>query len=275
MTVPHVPTIGYGTGTKWFSKAENSNEHSELNEELIDSIVTAIRCGYRHIDTAEIYGTEREVGIAIKKSGIDRKELFLTTKVNRSIQDPITAMDRSLKRLQVDYVDLYLIHDPFCVQDLPATWTKMESLVNEGKTRAIGVSNFRIQDFELIKDSKVKPIVNQIEFHAYLQQPELVQYMKEHGVQVEAYGSLVPLRYHPGPVDPIIQELAQKYNKEPEQIMIRWIRQLGHIAVTTSSKETRMKSMLDTEFEIDGDDVDRISKAGEGIHYRRFWAAKF
>jgi diketogulonate reductase-like aldo/keto reductase len=269
----NVPTISYGTGTKWFSRAENPNE--QLNQELIDAIVNAIKAGYRHIDTAEIYGTEREVGIAIKQSGIDRSELFIVTKVNKSIQDPIRALQRSLERLQLEYVDLYLIHDPFCITDLESTWKTMEQLVDAGKTRGLGVSNFRIEDFEKIKNSRIKPVVNQIEFHVYLQQLELVAYMKEHGIQMEAYGSLVPLRYHPGPTDPIIEKLSKKYNKEPEQILIRWTRQLGFVAVTTSSKPERMALMLDTEFVMEQEDMDLVSQSGLGEQYRHFWAAKF
>ena len=196
--------------------------------------------------------------------------------MNTSIDDPAKAMDESLERLGLDYVDMYLIHDPFCVKDMKASWKAMELLVAAGKTKYIGVSNFRVQDFKLFEDAAIKPIVNQIEYHAYLQQPELLSYMHQHGIQVEAYGALLPIvKQQGGPVDAVVQELANKYGRTPEQILIRWVRFQGHVAVTTSSKVERMQGMLDTDFHFEEADATCISQAGEGLTIRRFWATQY
>jgi 2-dehydropantolactone reductase len=223
------------------------------------------------------------VGAAIKESGIPRKDIFLTTKIFTNIGNPEQALSDSLKRLEVDYVDLYLVHAPFFSKathgiDLKEAWQAVETLHDKGLAKNIGVSNFRVQDLEeLLSFARLTPAVNQIEFNPYLQSPDLVSFCRKHGIVVEAYSPLAPLTVKPGgPVDPVIEEIAKKYNKSTGQVLLRWTAQLGVIPVTTSGKETRQKEQLSIDsFELTEEEVKKIQEAGSALHFRKYWGKQF
>ena len=181
----------------------------------------ALRVGYRHVDTARIYGNEADVGEAVRESGVPRGDLFIATKLWNSDQgydSTLRACEASLKRLGLDYLDLYLVHFP--VPDVrKESWRAMETLLKKGRCRAIGVSNFTIRHLEeLIEESHVIPSVNQVELHPFLYQKELLKYCQDRGIQVEAYS---PLARGERLQDPRIASLATKYSKSPAQLMVR------------------------------------------------------
>lgn len=184
--MPSKSTIAYGTGTRWFKR----NADNPLDTDLIDSVKLAVKTGFKHIDCAEVYGNEVEVGIALRDT--PRESLFITSKLLASIKDPIAAAKRSIEKLNCKYLDLYLIHAPFFNLEshgieIEQAWPLMESLVTQGIVKEIGVSNFRIKDLKrILAICKIKPAVNQIEFHPYLQSELLVLFCKENGILVSA-----------------------------------------------------------------------------------------
>ena len=257
-------------------------DDGKVDRSLVDQVKTAISVGYRHLDGAEVYGTERELGLAIKESKVPRSEFFVTTKVNQSIDDLPKAINQSLQKLQLDYVDLFLIHQPFFAggdaSRLQKAWAGMEEVKASGKAKSIGVSNYKIEHLEAtLQTAKVPPCVNQVEFHAYLQRSELVSWAKEKGIATAAYGPLAPLvRASPGPVDSIVQTLAKKYAVNEGEILLRWCLDKGIVAVTTSSNEQRLSDMLRIcTFSMTPKEVEDISKAGAGKHYRAYFQNKF
>jgi diketogulonate reductase-like aldo/keto reductase len=282
MTV-HIPPLAFGTGTVWFSRDDNrgGDDTANLNDDLVNSLAAALDVGFRHVDCAEVYNTEREVQAAIAKAHVDldRDELFITTKVMPdNANDPESSLRTSLELLRLDYVDLFLLHAPFGIKDLKATWSLMEGLVAKGLTKSIGVSNFRISDLKcLLSDCKIRPAINQIEFNPYLQQHDLVSYLRDERILLSAYAPLTPLHHEQGgPVDSIINDLAIKHNKSPMQILLLWILQQGHLVVTTSSKREHMGEALslirdDNQFVLSNADIVRIAKAGQEKQVRRYW----
>ncbi|KAK6456170.1 aldose reductase [Scheffersomyces xylosifermentans] len=280
-----IPAVGYGTGTKWY---KTSND--ELDNTLVDTLVKAIKLGFNHIDGAEVYHTDFEIGKAIEKSGVARKDIFITNKYwpgGNSLEknngpNPYESLKASLKRLNLDYVDLYLIHTPYITKeshgfDIVEAWKYLEQLQDEGLAKNIGVSNFAVADLQKILDSnpKHKPVVNQIEFSAYLQNqtPEIVEFSSKNGILIEAYGPSGPLtKGKGGPLDPVLEKLAKKYNKSEGQILLRWVLQRGVLPVTTSNKEERIKSFLDIfDFELDASDFKEISEVGKTHTVRQFF----
>jgi len=199
-------------------------------EEVENSVKWALEAGYRSIDTAAVYGNECGVGKAMHQSGIPREEIFLTTKVwndDQRAKRTLKAFDESLERLDTDYVDLYLIHWPVKGY-YQETWKAMEEIYHSGRAKAIGVSNFLIHHLQdILKDSNVVPTVNQVEFHPLLVQPELLSFCKEHQIQAEAWSPLIR-----GEIVSVaeVQKLAEKYQKTPAQIALRW--DLQHEVVT-------------------------------------------
>jgi len=226
----------------------------------------ALRIGYRHVDTARIYGNEADVGEAVRESGVPREDLFVTTKLWNSDQgydSTLRAFEGSLKRLGLDYLDLYLVHFP--VPDVrKESWRAMEALLKKGRCRAIGVSNFTIRHLEeLIEESHVIPFVNQIEFHPFLYQKELLKYCQRKGIQVEAYS---PLARGERLKHPRIISLATKYSKTPAQLMIRWGIQRGLVVIPKSTREERIRENSQVfDFDISDDDMRSLDSLNEDL----------
>lgn len=225
------------------------------------------------------------MGKAIKQSNVPRDQLFITTKVHHNIDNEVgihQAIDISLQKLQLDHVDLYLLHQPYFAKGdkkkLQAAWAQMEEVAALGKAKSIGVSNFLKDDLDAILETcRVRPANNQIEFHPYLQHGNLVQYMKNKDITVSAYGPLSPVTRAPGgPLDPVLDSLAKKYAVHPGEILLRWCVDRGIVPVTTSSKEQRMSDMMRIfAFQLNPREVDEITEVGKQHHFRGFWKDKF
>jgi diketogulonate reductase-like aldo/keto reductase len=247
-----MPILGLGT---W---------QSNKGKECHDAVSWALEAGYRHIDTAAIYGNEESVGAAIKKSGIPRKEIFVTTKLwNSDHGNPQLAFEQSLKRLKLDYVDLYLIHFPVTgVRN--NTWKEMEKILDAGKTRAIGVSNFTIKHLtELLKIATVVPAVNQVEFSPYLYQKDLMDFCREKNIQLEAYS---PLTRREKLKDPKLLEIAAKYNKTAAQVMIRWCIEHNVVAIPKSVTRQRIQENFNVfDFNISKEDMRKLDFFNENL----------
>ncbi len=223
-------------------------------------VVDAIEVGYRSIDTAASYQNEQAVGNAIKNSGIDRKELFITTKLwvqDNGYENTKKAFQKSLDRLQIDYLDLYLIHQPY--GDIFGSWRAMEELYEAGKVRAIGVSNFqpdRVMD--LIMFNKIVPAVNQVETHPFQQQVDNQTFLQENNVQIESWG---PFAESKNDIfkNELLVSLATKYNKSVAQIILRWLTQRGVVVIPKSVRKERMAENFNSlDFEIEADDMEII-----------------
>ncbi|MCR5845661.1 MAG: aldo/keto reductase [bacterium] len=230
-------------------------------EETVNAVKWALEAGYRHIDTASYYHNEESVGIAIKESGIPREDIFVTTKVwNNAVRENRVqgALERSLARLDMDYVDLFLIHWP--VDGFEAAWKTMESLYEQGMIKAIGLSNFHKHHVERIDAiANVAPAADQIESNPYFSNQELIDYLQGRGIAVEAWS---PLGGTGGNImeDALLQSLAEKYGKSPAQIIIRWNMQRGVIVLPKSTHQERIiQNFAVEDFELDEDDVAAIS----------------
>lgn len=229
---------------------------SDNDQEVVNAIKSAIKIGYRHIDTAAVYKNEEGVGKGIRESGIDRSELFLVSKVwndDQGYDETLKAFDESLARLGVDYLDLYLIHWPVSGK-YKETWKALEYLYAQKKIKAIGVSNFLQHHLEdLLKDCEVVPMVNQMEFHPYLVQQELIDYCNVNGIQYESWSPFMQGKVFE--LD-ICDDLAKKYNKSVAQIILRWNLQKGVVAIPKSVHENRIASNADIfDFELTDEDI--------------------
>jgi diketogulonate reductase-like aldo/keto reductase len=238
-------------------------------EEVESSVLAALRAGYRLIDTAAVYGNEVGVGEAIRKSGIPREEIFVTTKLWNGDQGKETAraaFERSLQKLGLEYIDLYLIHWPMPAKNLYVeTWKELEAIYHEGKARAIGVSNFHQEHLDaLLAEAEVTPAVNQIELHPALPQLELRGYCADHGIHIESWS---PIGGSRGNLiaNPVLQTIGDKYKKSPAQIMIRWHIQNGLIVIPKSVHEDRIKQNIDVfDFELSDEDMHHIANLETG-----------
>jgi diketogulonate reductase-like aldo/keto reductase len=206
-----------------------------------DAVLAALRVGYRHIDTAAVYGNEAEVGEAIRESGIPRDEVFVTTKLwndDHGYDATLRACDRSLAALGLDYLDLYLVHFPVPGNRL-ATWRAMEALQKAGRTRAIGVSNFMPRHLdELLAGAEIAPAINQIEIHPFLQQRAVVERCRAANIAVAAYSPLTKGRRL---ADPALAAIAQRVNRTPAQVLLRWSLQKGFVVVAKSAAPARIE----------------------------------
>lgn len=270
-----IPAIGHGA---WAPPNE------EAQSKVKGWILTALKVGYRHIDTAQSYYTERAVGKAIKESGIPRDQIFITTKLSWTHQHIVAeTFEESLKALGVDYIDLFLIHWPQPIvyekgsTSLPRNpdgtvkvredinfnqaWAEMEKLLETGKVKAIGVSNFSIKTLEqLFTTAKITPAVNQVELHPYLVQEALREYCANKGIALAAY---TPSGYDSVRNDPLIVELASKYKTTPNQITLAWHLARNIVIVPKSDKQERQKENINLPT-LDPEDVDKISKLDRG-----------
>lgn len=225
-------------------------------------IETALSIEYRHIDTAAIYGNEEMVGNAIKKSGISREDIFITTKSWNDNQRNGTVMEgfeESLEKLQTDYVDLYLIHWPV-KEKFVDTWKVFEKIYESGRAKAVGVSNFKRHHLEqLKKESSLIPAVNQIELHPYLIQQEDLDYCQQEGICVEAWSPFAANKLDLFK-EKIIVDIAEKYSKTPAQIILRWDIQRKVVVIPKSSNAERLKQNIDIfDFQLTDEDISRIN----------------
>jgi 2,5-diketo-D-gluconate reductase A len=250
-----IPQVGFGV----FLVPEDETE---------EAVLTALDVGYRHLDTAAIYGNEVGVGKAIAKSGIARDELFVTTKcwnADQGYDSALEAFDASMARLDLDYLDLYLVHWPCPAKNLYVdTWRAFEKLYADGRVRAIGVSNFLPSHLErLFDESDIVPAINQIELHPWLQQAELRAFDAEHGIVTEAWSPLAQGGEYLA--NPTIVEIAEKLDVSPAQVILRWHLDLGNVIIPKSVTASRIRSNLELfEFELGDDDHDAIAALDEG-----------
>jgi diketogulonate reductase-like aldo/keto reductase len=235
-------------------------------EETYNACLWALECGYRHIDTAAFYKNEEDVGRAVRDSNIERQEIFVTTKIwndDQGYDKTLRAVERSLKLLGFDYIDLILVHWPM-PKLRKETWKALEKVYDEGICAAIGVSNYTISHLqELFNYANVIPVVNQVEFSPFLYQKELQEFCEENNIKIEAYSPLARGRKFDHPV---LIELSKKYNKTPAQIMIRWALQVGTIVIPKSSNKERIKENASVfDFEISKEDMDKLNSLSEGF----------
>ncbi len=236
------------------------------SEEVYQTVRSALDLGYRHIDTASFYGNEAGVGKAIKDSGIPREELFITTKVwndDHGYDKALQAFEKSMEQLNIDVVDLYLIHWP--IQGMyKDTWKALEKLYRDGRVKAIGVSNFLDHHLkDLLTTAEVTPVVDQIELHPKLMQKSTVDFCRENDIAVESWSPLGRARYLD---DPALSELADKYQKTVAQIVIRWHIQHDFIVIPKSTKMERQKENMSVfDFELSHADMNLIDAMDEGL----------
>jgi diketogulonate reductase-like aldo/keto reductase len=234
--------------------------------ETQNAVRWALEAGYRHIDTARIYQNEEDVGTAVSQSKIDRKELFMVTKVwndDQGYEKTLRACDESLKKLKTDYVDLYLIHWP--VKILRGdTWKALIKLQEQGKCRAIGVSNYTIRHLdELLASSPVVPAANQVEFNPFLYRKELLDYCHARGIQLGAYSSLARAKKLE---DPRLVAVAHKYNKTPAQVALRWALQHDLVVIPKSTHRERIIENAQVfDFEINAEDMQALDGLNENF----------
>lgn len=240
----------------------------EEGPELVNAVRTAIQHGYRSIDTAAIYGNEEGVGQGIREGleavGIKREDLFVTSKVwnaDLGYESTLKAYDESLRKLGLEYLDLYLIHWPVEGKYIDA-WKALETLYKEGRVKAIGVSNFQIHHLErFMKETEIKPMVNQVEYHPRLTQKELQSYCKANGIQLEAWSPLMQGQLLD---QEDLQRIAEKHHKSIAQIILRWDLQNGVVTIPKSTKEHRIAENADIfDFELSAEEMQRIDSLNQ------------
>lgn len=239
-----IPQLGYGV-------------YQVSKEECERCVLDALSVGYRHIDTAQSYFNEEEVGNAIQKSGIKREEIFLTTKIwidNYGYEKTKASVYESMRKLKTDYIDLVLLHQPF--SDVYGSWRALEDLYKEGKIKAIGISNFYADRMiDMCAFNEIKPMVNQVETHPFNQQIEAQKWMEKYGVQIEAWAPFGEGRKGLF-TNPTIAKIGEKYGKSAAQVMLRWELQRGIVVIPKSVHKDRMEQNFDVfDFELSDEDM--------------------
>ena len=251
-----IPQIGFGT--------------FRIPDDVVtQSVKYALNAGYRHIDTAAIYGNEKGVGLGIKESGVPRNEIFLTSKLwneDQGYDSTLKAFDESLKKLGTDFLDLYLIHWP--KDKNKESWKAMEKLYKDGRIKAIGVSNFKEHHLDdLLTEVEIVPMINQVELHPQFPQTELRNYCGKKGILVEAWGSLMQGQIFD---KEIIKEIAEKHNKTVSQIGVRWAVQSGVVTIPKSTHEQRIRDNINVfDFELDNENMKKIAELNTGVRIGR------
>jgi diketogulonate reductase-like aldo/keto reductase len=224
----------------------------------------------------------QELGQAIKNSKVPREQLFVTDKVSSNYENIAEIFEKSLMQLGLEYVDLYLVHEPFFAKGdeakLQHAWKQMEDLAASGKVKSIGVSNFLRPHLEaILKTASVRPMMNQLEYNPYLQHAELREYMKSKDIKLSGYGPLLPVtKFSGGPLDPVLASLAKKYAVNPGEILLRWVVDQKAVPITTSSKEQRLSDYLRIfTFSLTPKEVEEISETGAKHQRRSFWTKHF
>jgi diketogulonate reductase-like aldo/keto reductase len=251
-----IPQLGYGV-------------YLIPNDVTEKCVLEALKVGYRHIDTAHMYGNEKEVGSAIKKSGIPREEIFVTSKLwitEFGQGKTLAQIDKMLKRLDLEYIDLLLLHFPY--RDYIGAYKDLEKAYEEGKVKSIGISNFEDKKLEELCDqAKIKPVVNQVELHPYFQQNDLRKRMEKYNTKIEAWA---PLGHAMTNIfkEELIVKLSEKYKKSPVQIILRWDIQRGIITIPKSEKPERIKENFEIfDFELTEDEMNEIRKLDSGKRF--------
>jgi 2,5-diketo-D-gluconate reductase A len=238
-------------------------------KDTAEAVSEALRVGYRHIDTAEMYGNEKEVGEAVRTFGLDRGDVYVTSKLNNAFhepQDAREAFDRTLSELGFDYVDLFLIHWPLPTLydgDFVSTWRTLEEFQRDGRARSIGVSNFQIEHLEqLAAETDTVPAVNQIEVHPYFTNDAVREYGQEHGIVTEAWS---PIAQGGVLEDSTITQIADNVGKTPAQVVLRWHLERGDIIFPKSVTPSRMQENFELfDFELGSDDMEAITALDRG-----------
>lgn len=238
-------------------------------EELVSAVKAAVESGYRHFDTAKIYGNEEYLARGLKESGVAREDIFLTSKVwkyDQGFEETKAAFEESLRKLDTDYLDLYLIHWP--APKYIETWKALMELYEEGKVRAIGVSNFQIHHLEELKKQELmQPMINQIETHPEFPQNELHEYMKENGIVHEAWGPIGQGKT--GLLsNPVLVAIGKNYQKTPAQVILRWHVQRGEVIIPKSVHAERIRENSDIfDFSLTDEEMDLVASLETGTRY--------
>ncbi|TSI09986.1 aldo/keto reductase [Bacillus sp. HY001] len=265
MNLQSTTTLHNGVEMPWFGLGVFKVEDGP---ELVEAVKSAIKAGYRSIDTAAIYGNEKAVGegirAGIKEAGISREDLFITSKVwnsDQGYETTLAAYEESLKKLELDYLDLYLVHWPV-EGKYKESWRALETLYKEERVRAIGVSNFQIHHLkDVLAGAEMKPMINQVEYHPRLTQKELQAFCKEQGIQMEAWSPLMQGQLLDNET---LQEIADKYGKTTAQIILRWDLQNEVVTIPKSTKEHRIVANADIfNFELTKEDMEKIDALNE------------
>ncbi|HHK5532728.1 TPA: aldo/keto reductase [Bacillus mobilis] len=265
MNLQSTTTLHNGVEMPWFGLGVFKVEDGP---ELVEAVKSAIKAGYRSIDTAAIYGNEKAVGegirAGIKEAGISREDLFITSKVwnsDQGYETTLAAYEESLKKLELDYLDLYLVHWPV-EGKYKESWRALETLYKEERVRAIGVSNFQIHHLkDVLAGAGMKPMINQVEYHPRLTQKELQAFCKEQGIQMEAWSPLMQGQLLDNET---LKEIAHKYGKTTAQIILRWDLQNEVVTIPKSTKEHRIVANADIfNFELTKEDMEKIDALNE------------
>ncbi|MBN2877169.1 MAG: aldo/keto reductase [Bacilli bacterium] len=242
------------------------------DQDAYNAVLAAIKAGYRHIDTAAVYGNEEAVGKAIKDSGVPREELFITTKLwntDQGYETALAACEKSLSLLGLEYLDLYLIHWFKGYENSLNSYKALEEIYRQGKAKAIGVSNYNVHHLQhLLNNVTIKPMVNQVETHIYLQNHFLQNFCKENGIQLEAYAPLLSKSIQELLDNEVLNTIAKKHNKSVVQINLRWFIERGIVVIPKSITPKRIESNFDIfDFQLDETDMQAIRKLNRGKKY--------